>query len=176
MARSIADTDVSGQDGLQSKIARLICFAKLGIAGGVRIVIEEIHTAHFVLILTVVLRGEIDRIGKIRIGCPVRRAAKENDVADDVHVSNLAALSGEIEIVTDDGATFASVPLMLDGITFSVLEFRLARPIEDRAALLEKLGSLRRRISPMLLGIGDGEENESVAFTDLVTGLPNERT
>jgi len=100
----------------------------------------------------------------------------EQTVGADSHVSNLAALSGEIEIVTDDGATFASVPLMLDGITFSVLEFRLARSIEDRAALLEKLGSLRRRISPMLLGIGDGEESESVAFTDLVTGLPNERT
>jgi diguanylate cyclase (GGDEF)-like protein len=100
----------------------------------------------------------------------------EPSVAADSHVSNLAALSGEIEIVTDDDATFASVPLVLDGITFSVLEFRLARSIEDRSALLEKLGALRRRIPPMLLGIGDGEGNESVAFTDPVTGLPNERT
>ncbi|PYS86047.1 MAG: hypothetical protein DMF62_17215 [Acidobacteria bacterium] len=97
-------------------------------------------------------------------------------VAADSHVSNLAALSGEIEIITDDDATFASVPLTLDGITFSVLEFRLSRSIEDRSALLEKLGALRRRIPPMLLGIGDGEGNKSVAFTDPVTGLPNERT
>lgn len=91
-------------------------------------------------------------------------------------VSHLTVLSGEIELAAHNEQTFAAVPLTIDGITFSVLEFRFAHSVEDRRALLDKLGALQRRIPPMLLGVGDGEGNASVAFTDPVTGLPNERT
>lgn len=114
---------------------------------------------------------------------------RTNGLPLEVGVTGLAFLSGEVEIdatlerleifLAEDNEHLvkaaAAIPLIHDGAVFGVFVIFLSEVPKDAEATKLSLENIGDRIAPLFLGSFSLERSLSNAFTDTLTGLPNER-